>query len=229
MALFDFEASGPGGLEPRQRVAVEVYADIWCPFAHYSLVTLRHLRDQVLPGVPIVVRAWPLELVNGAPLDPTVTATHVAELRRDVAPGLFLGFRAGAMPASTLRALALVEAANDIDPWLGERISFDLRDVLFEQGRYLDDGLLSVLAEESGLDPTLLDDVARVEARLAEGRRRGVEGSPHVFVGESGLFCPLIDIDKDESGGLHLHERTERLRSLLLGGLGAARSRTRAV
>jgi hypothetical protein len=28
-----------------------------------------------------------------------------------------------------------------------------------------------------------------------DGRRRGVQGSPHFFVGDRGWFCPALDID----------------------------------
>jgi hypothetical protein len=202
------------------RIHLEVYADIWCPFAHVSLRTLKRLRDEISPGTPILVRAWPLELVNGAPLDPAVTAAHVAELRRDVAPELFAGFRPGVMPCTTLNALALVEAVNDADPWSGERISLHLRDLLFEQGRRVGLAQLALLATENGLAQSVLHDIGRVEARLEEGRCRGVKGSPHLFVGQTGFFCPLLDIENEGSGGLRMHERLERLRLLLLGGLG---------
>jgi predicted DsbA family dithiol-disulfide isomerase len=200
----------------QSQVAIQLYADLWCPFAHVSLRTVRSLRDKLSLNVPILVRAWPLELVNGVPLDPAVTASHVAELRRDIAPELFGGFRPEVLPRSTMKALALVEAVNDVDPWFGERISLDLRDILFEQGQRLDVDMLRLLAAEAGLDPSVLDDRARVDARLAEGRRLGVQGSPHVFVNGSGFFCPLLDIEKDPSGGLHIHERLERLEQLLL-------------
>jgi len=197
---------------------IEVYADIWCPFSHISLHTVRALRDQLSPEVPLLVRAWPLELINGKPLSPELTATHVAELRH-VVPELFSCFDPAAMPTSTLRALALVEAVNDVDPWRGERISLLLRDTLFEQGKPIDDDLLVGLALNNGVDESALSDVGRVEARWAEGRARGVRGSPHIFVGDADMFCPLLDIERDEFGALQMHERLERLRSLLVAGL----------
>lgn len=171
------------------------------------------------PEVPLLVRAWPLELINGKPLDPVVTATHVAELR-DVVPDLFARFEPTAMPASTLSALALVEALNDMDPWRGERVSVLLRDTLFEQGRPIDDALLATLALDNGLDESVLGEVGRVEERWAEGQARGVKGSPHIFVGHEDMFCPLLDIERDQFGALQMHERLERLRSLLADGLG---------
>jgi predicted DsbA family dithiol-disulfide isomerase len=199
---------------------IEIFADVSCPFAHVSLHTVKGVRDHLAPRVPIVVRAWPLELVNGAPLDPAGVVTHVAELQRDVAPGLFGGFDPGALPSSTLGALALVEAANEVDPWLGERLSTTLRDALFERGRAIDHRMLAGLADDSGLDESVIADTARVEARYAEGRRRGVKGSPHFFIGDAAFFCPLLDIERDDTGGLHLHERQERFEALLREGLG---------
>lgn len=202
------------------RASIEVYADISCPFAHVSLRTVGRLRDEIDAGVPILVRAWPLELVNGKPLDPDLTSTHVEELRRDVAPGLFVGFRPEALPSSTLRALALVEAAYENDPWLGERLSFVLRDRLFEEGRPLNDSYLARLATEHAMARSVLDDVTPVEDRLAEGRRRGVRGSPHFFVGTADRFCPLLDITRDSARGLHVEQQLERLRAFLVNGLG---------
>jgi len=194
---------------------VEIFADLWCPFAHFSLRTVRVFRERLSPGSPVLVRAWPLELVNGQPLDPVVTAAHVAELRRDVAPELFAGFSPDDMPTTTLGALALVEAANDADPWLGESISVELRDALFEEGRPIDDGMLARLARRSSLDQSVIRDTRRVESRLAEGRGRGVKGSPHIFIGDNAMFCPLLDIERDRLGGLHMRERFERFEAFV--------------
>jgi predicted DsbA family dithiol-disulfide isomerase len=196
-------------------VEIEIFADVWCPFAHFSLRTVRALRDGLSPESPIFVRAWPLELVNGKPLDPDVTAAHVAELRRDVAPELFAGFDPGAMPDTTLGALALVEAANDVDPWLGESISVALRDALFEEGRRIDDHMLAGIARRSGLDEGVIGERSRVETRLEQGRARGVKGSPHIFIGDRGMFCPLLDIERDQSGELHMQERFERFEAFV--------------
>ena len=196
-------------------VEIEIFADVWCPFAHFSLRTVRAFRDRLSPESTILVRAWPLELVNGKPLDPVVTAAHVAELRRDVAPELFTGFDPDAMPTTTIGALALVEAANDADAELGERLSVELRDALFEEGRRIDDDMLARLARRSGLDVSAIGDRGRVESRLEEGRTRGVRGSPHIFIDESGVFCPLLDIERSQLGDVHMKERFERFEAFV--------------
>jgi hypothetical protein len=206
---------------------IEMFADVWCPFAHVSLHSVRSLRDEIAPHIPIVVRAWPLELINGAPLEPSRIAEHVVMLKRDVAPQLFAGFRPDAVPRSTLPALALVEAASDVDPWLGERLSVDLRETLFEQGRPIDAELLATLATEIDIDPALLHEVDPVVARLEEGRRRGVLGSPHLFVGSADWFCPLLDEERHRAVALDMSLRMERLRAFLVAALQNEDSETR--
>ena len=112
-------------------------------------------RGAALPGpaaadVAIWVRAWPLELVNGAPLDPTVTWEHAEDLREQVAPDLFRHLDVDRFPSSTLDALALANRAYRTDLQVGERVSFALRDALFEEGRDISDRVtLEHLAQTS--------------------------------------------------------------------------------
>ena len=108
---------------------IEVFADIWCPFAHVGLRAIEEQR--ALSGrsdVAIWVRAWPLELVNGVPLDATVTWEHAEDLRDQVAPDLFSHLDVDRFPTSTLDALALANRAYRTDLQVGERVSFALRD-----------------------------------------------------------------------------------------------------
>ena len=115
---------------------IEVFADIWCPFTHVGLRTIEEQRARTgRTDVAIWVRAWPLELVNGAPLDPTVTWEHADDLRAQVAPNLFRHLDVDRFPSSTLDALALANRAYRTDLQVGERMSFALRDALFEEGR----------------------------------------------------------------------------------------------
>jgi predicted DsbA family dithiol-disulfide isomerase len=184
---------------------VEVFADVWCPFAHVGLrrfVEHRALlsRDDLV----LRVRAWPLELVNGSPLDPGSTATHVAELREQVAPDLFGGFEVDAFPRSSLDALALAAVAYRAGDRVGERVSLALRDALFEVGRNIGDAaVLRAIAAEQGIAAPDPDAVDLVVADWEEGKRRGVRGSPEFFVKGRGFFCPTLDITRVD-GGLHI-------------------------
>ena len=124
---------------------IEVYGDVTCPFTHVSLVRLVERRDRDGFDEPLHVKAWPLELVNGAPLGSALVAAEIAALRTEVAPDLFTGFDPASWPTTTLPALALAAAAYRISPAIGERASLELRRALFEDGR--DIGAPEVLAD----------------------------------------------------------------------------------
>ena len=141
------------------------------------------------------VRAWPLELVNGAPPGADVVAEEVEALRAQVAPDLFVGFDAGVWPTTSIPALALAADAYLRGASAGEQVSLALRNVLFEQGRNISDpAVLAEIAAEH--DVPILGDAARaaVVADWHEGRARGVEGSPHFFIRDTGFFCPTLEI-----------------------------------
>ena len=200
---------------------VEVFADIWCPFAH---VGLRRTVERRARGTGqdflLDIRAWPLELVNGAPLDPETTAHHVSELRSQVAPDLFRRFDPEHFPTTSLPALASAHAAYDHDPRTGESVSLALRDALFEQG--LDISRPEVISEVVapwGAPPPGAADQQGVLDDLREGVERGVRGSPHFFCGNAEAFCPSLDISKDADGHLEVHVDLEALDSFLAGCL----------
>jgi predicted DsbA family dithiol-disulfide isomerase len=192
---------------------IEVFADIWCPFAHVGLRSVEEQR--ALAGrsdVAIWVRAWPLELVNGMPLDATVTWEHAEDLRDQVAPSLFAHLDVDRFPTSTLEALALANRANRTDLQVGERVSFALRDALFEEGRDISDPVtLEYLAHDLGVVMPDDSDRAAVLADWDEGRRRGVRGSPHFFCADADVFCPSLDISKDPVEGLSVVRDVSRL------------------
>ncbi len=199
------------------RPVIEVFADIWCPFAH---VGLRAIEEQRTLGgrsdVAIWVRAWPLELVNGVGLDPTVTWEHAGGLREQVAPNLFRNLDVSRFPSSTLTALALANRAYQTDLQVGERVSFALRDALFEDGRDISDrGTLENLAHDLGVVMPDETDRAGVVADWNEGGRRGVLGSPHFFCGGTDVFCPSLDITKDPVEGMSVVRDVSRLTEFL--------------
>jgi predicted DsbA family dithiol-disulfide isomerase len=174
---------------------IEIFADVRCPFTHVGLRRLVERREASGADFALWVRAWPLELVNGAPLDPALIAAEVTELRRQVAPDLFAGFDPAAFPVSSLPALDLAAAAYERDRRLGETVSLRLRDELFEQGRDIGQpGELARIADNLGLPPDLADP-ALVSRDWHEGQQRGVIGSPHFFVGDDNYFCPTLHIE----------------------------------
>ena len=196
---------------------IEVFADIWCPFAH---VGLRTIEEQCVRtgrvDVAIWVRAWPLELVNGAPLDPTATWEHAENLREQVAPKLFRRLDVDRFPSSTLEALALANRAYRTDLQVGERVSFALRDALFEEGRDISRlATLESLASDLGVVMPDESDRVGVLADWHEGVRRGVLGSPHFFCGDTDVFCPSLDITKDPVQGVSIVRDASRLTEFL--------------
>jgi len=190
---------------PGEAGVIEVFADVCCPFTHVGLRRfVEHRRAIGRPDITLRVRAWPLELVNGAPLDADFVAEEVDDIRAQVAPSLFAGFRASTFPATSMPALTLAAAANRAGPAVGEAVSLELRDLLFEQGVDIaDPGVLARVAADHDLRPDD-DDVAAVHADHDEGVRRGVIGSPHFFTPVGGFFCPALDVSRDDHGHLRI-------------------------
>jgi predicted DsbA family dithiol-disulfide isomerase len=177
---------------------IEVFAELGCPFTHVGLRRLVERRtadgrDDLL----LRVRAWPLELVNGTPLDPAFVEEEVAELQNQVAPDLFAGFDRAQFPATSLPALDLAAAAYRHGLPDGERTSLLLREALFEHGRPVGDlAVLEEIAAEVGISMPGDEARAQVLADWHEGQARGVIGSPHFFVGDDSWFCPSLDIQR---------------------------------
>jgi predicted DsbA family dithiol-disulfide isomerase len=184
---------------------VEVFADVCCPFTHVGLRRLVERRDELgRADVRMRVRAWPLEVVNGAPLDPALVAEEVHELRSTVAPDLFAGFDVEAFPSTSRPALALAFAGYRRDISTGEAVSLALRELLFEKGEDIGDpSVLALVEQEFGIHAGA-DDAASVDVDHREGSRRGVIGSPHFFTSSGSFFCPALDIGRDESGRLRI-------------------------
>ena len=184
---------------------VEVFADVVCPFTHVGLRRFVQARAEAgATEVALRVRAWPLELVNGEPLDAGFVAEEIADLRAQVAGDLFTGFDLAAFPASTIGLLGLVEVAYEQGLTTGESLSLALRDALFERGRPVaDPAVVAAIAVDHGVTPPDAETAAAlVEASWAAGQERGVIGSPHFFLSDDSWFCPGLDIERR---GQHLH------------------------
>jgi len=184
---------------------IEVFADVCCPFTHVGLRRLVDLRaERGRDDVRLVVRAWPLEVVNGAPLSPTMIAEEVDALRSTVAPDLFAQFDPGSFPATSRPAMALAAAGYRRGVATGEAVSLALRDRLFERGQDIGDpAVLRQVSDELGVRADA-QDAASVDADHRDGVARGVVGSPHFFTWTGSFFCPTLDISRDEQGELHI-------------------------
>jgi predicted DsbA family dithiol-disulfide isomerase len=184
---------------------IEVFADVACPFTHVGLRRFVERRAELgRSDVTLWVRAWPLEIVNGEPLDPHFIAEEVADIREQAAPTLFAGFVEGSFPASSLPALTLAAAAYAQGLATGERVSLALRELLFEQGvDVADTEVLGRLAADHDV-PVDLADTRGVLDDHAEGVARGVIGSPHFFTPAGGFFCPALDVHRDAGGHLRI-------------------------
>ena len=184
---------------------VEVFADVLCPFTHVGLHTLIDRRIERGLNTPrLSIRAWPLELINGKPLDAQHVAAEISALRESVRPDLFAGFSVDNFPKTSMPAFALAAAAEHAgDPALSEDVGMALRDALFEQGLDIGDPeVVRTVASRFGLQPLAADATeAAVRADWDEGKRRGVVGSPHFFTADGGSwFCPGLAISRDEVG-----------------------------
>lgn len=196
---------------------IEVFADIWCPFTHVGLANLvAELRGRNREDVGVHVRSWPLEWVNGRRMDPHSALEHVGELREQVAPDSFTRFDVTTFPHSTVPVLALVARAYRVGPDVGLALSLEVRARLFEQGRDVSDpDAIAELASWAGTDPPDPDDYAAVVGDWAEGRRRGVKGSPHFFCGDQDVFCPSLEIGAKQGGGKDIQANMRRLQEFL--------------
>lgn len=208
---------------------VEVFADVLCPFTHVGLHTLIDRRgDRGLAEPRLRIRAWPLEIINGAALDAGHVGAEISALRASVRPDLFGGFGADRFPKTSMAAFALSAAADRTgDPAVIEDVGIALRDALFEQG--VDIGRpeeVAAIAARFGLTPLDPDETgAAVRADWAEGRERGVIGSPHFFTGRDDAaggswFCPGLDISRDDLGNFVVRwkQGTEAFMDSVFGG-----------
>ncbi len=179
---------------------VEVFADITCPFTH---VGLREIVRELDSSTDIVVRAWPLEWVNGAPLDAIGVQVKIDALRSQLDLDAFRGFCPQRWPTTTVPALNLVAAAYAEGSAVGLNVSLAVREALFEQGRDIaNPAMLAELAAERGLSAPDLSPSWQVRDDYAEGRRREVTGSPDFWLGGEEFFCPSLDLDHDAVGDL---------------------------
>lgn len=202
---------------------IEVFADLLCPFAHVGIHQVLGARlDRDGPVPRLWIRAWPLETINGAPADPGLIGDEIAALRAGVTPGLFAGFDPSTFPSTALPAFAVAAAAYRRDPSLGEAVSIDLRNRLWEHGEDIaDPGVLARVTDHHGVEVTEADR-ASVDHDRAEGEDRGVVGSPYFFAGGDGFFCPAFGVSRDD-GEFHVTPEPARFEEFLDAAFGTTR------
>jgi predicted DsbA family dithiol-disulfide isomerase len=198
---------------------IEVFAELTCPFTHLALRRIVQRRTEGGRVGPLLrIRPWPLELVNGEPLDPEHVAHEVIALREQVSPDLFAWFEVGSFPSTSMPGFRLVEAAYAVDDSTGEAVGIALRNALFEEGRNIADAeVIAGIAAAHDVEVPSEELDEAVRRAYEEGQRRGVEGSPHFFVAGWSAFCPLLDIRKDAHGELSIGFDEQAAHDLLDG------------
>jgi predicted DsbA family dithiol-disulfide isomerase len=187
---------------------IEVFADVWCPFAHVGLTRLVQRRSEADSTKPLWVRSWPLELVNNEGLTYDFVAEQVDAINEGIGTGLFVGLSNAAWPSTTLPALRLTCVGYEAGLSVGEAIALDLRRRLFELGQDIaHPDVLDEVAAQHGLvrpaDPTDPEsDPPVTEWHI--GKERGVQGSPHYFTKSANFFAPSLDIERVD-GKLEVH------------------------
>lgn len=182
---------------------VEVFADITCPFTHVGLRIMRAELDKLSTPATVRVRAWPLEWVNGEPMDGTAVAGKVLNLRPQLGDAHFANFDPLSFPTTTIPALNLTASAYELDAESGLRMSLEIRDLLFEQGHDIaSNDVLGPLAARYGLDTPTLEPSQSILDDYEAGQQLQVLGSPHFFVADEDFFCPSLDLQRDEAGNL---------------------------
>ncbi len=182
---------------------VEVYADITCPFTHVGLKrVMQHVSEMSEPA-EVIVRAWPLEWINGAPLDIDAVLVKAKALTDQLGVDDFTGLQADAWPASTIPALNLAASAYERNAATGLAVSLELRAALFEHGDDVGDpAVLARIAAAHELPAPTSETSDAVQSDYDGGLARGVKGSPHFFVASDDFFCPALDLGHDADGHL---------------------------
>ena len=82
--------------------------------------------------------------------------------------------------------------------------------------------MLADLARRHGVFDMTDEDTETVRREWHKGESRGVQGSPHFFCGDVDLFCPSLDIAKDEHGHLQVQRNIGLLSGFLADCLADA-------
>ncbi|AOS64621.1 DsbA family oxidoreductase [Actinoalloteichus hymeniacidonis] len=181
-------------LTPQQGVIV-VFSDIWCSFAHIAVHRLHTTRARLglTDRVRFDLRAFPLELLNGAPSPRAGTDSEVGRMgQQEPAAGWQLWQdKEYLYPSTTLPALEAVIAAKEQSLHASEQLDLALRRAFWAESRCISNRAVILAAAES----TDAVDVAALTEALDDGRARRslsddaaisaterVVCSPHLFL-----------------------------------------------
>lgn len=197
---------------------VEVFADVWCPFAHVGIQRWLARRGEAgREDVRLRIRAWPLELVNGEPLDAGKVQDEIRDLHAQVdVAHLFKGFDPATFPSTTIPALLVTDLAYRRSDEAGEAVALELRDRLFERGEDVSDvAILGAVAVDHALDLSAgWEHSPAAERDRADGTARGVQGSPHFYAPGIDLFCPSLHIERADEHHLEIEDAEARFDDL---------------
>ncbi len=169
---------------------LEIASDIHCPWAYLCVLRLGRTRDAL--GLDVVLRhlSWPLELVNGRGAPRAILDAEVPVVAQ-LEPDDFAAWRGPEWPSTFLPAFELVKAAEEQGLRPAEDLDLALRRAFFLDHRNL--SLRTALFEVAERVPAL--DHGALRAAYDSGRtrrvvlqeydevnRRGIEGSPEVYL-----------------------------------------------
>jgi predicted DsbA family dithiol-disulfide isomerase len=177
-----------------------VFSDLHCPWAYVFSIRMRRARVAV-GRPPVAWRCWPLELINrrGTPWQ---SLSQEVPVLAQLEPDHFSPPRRETWPSTFLPAMEALKVAGDLGgPEAADRFDEAARRAFFLDRRDLSlRPTLADIATEAGLNRERFLDAfdgggyrRSVIADWEEGRRRGVEGSPHAFLLDgTGVFNPGI-------------------------------------
>jgi predicted DsbA family dithiol-disulfide isomerase len=177
-----------------------VFSDLHCPWAYVFTIRLRRARAAA-DQPPVAWRCWPLELVNdrGTPWE---TLSQEVPVLTQLEPDHFAPPKRETWPSTLLPAMEALKVAGELGgPAAADRFDEAARRAFFLDRRDLSiRPVLADIATEAGLDRAGFLDAfdggglrASVVADWHEGRRRGVEGSPHAFLPDgTAVFNPGV-------------------------------------
>lgn len=193
---------------------IELYADLYCPYAYLTAYRLRKLREEYEGRVEVVHRSLALEYVNREPTPKRVLDMELPILMLEEPEIPYQPWAApdSAWPVTMWPAFEAVKCAERQSMALADELDWRIRAAFFGESRCVSmRHVLLELAEEAGLDPEQFSsdfDSGFAKSRVIAEARRGwetlrVDGSP-TFVLPDGTQVSnpgLPEVDLDEEHG----------------------------